>query len=239
MGSDEHFSSFGTGEPRACATSKKSEKKVTQGIQPNWRKAKEYPKSKDLDLLHWRWEFLRRSQEYQRDWDRLSRQEATDIHTWKPKVLQEDLKSVLQKYGLKTVLPNPSHQDPPYLQFQHLAEQVHIGGVRQKGGFSNIQVPPTQGAVLFDLTKPIPPQLTLAKTALHGAQELLTGEKQGRRKHPSHWPLLLRILDARAQRVTYSEIGQLLLGLVYYNEAAARAKQLHTEALHLSRNFPF
>jgi len=116
---------------------------------------------------------------------------------------------------------------------------VYIGGVRQKGGSSNIQIPPTQGAVFFDLTKPIPPQLALAKTALHGAQELLTGEKQGRRKRPSHWPRLLRILDARAQRVTYSEIGQLVLNFADYNEAAARAKQLHTEALHLSRNFPF
>jgi len=100
-------------------------------------------------------------------------------------------------------------------------------------------VPPTQGAVLFDLTKPIPPQLTLAKTALHGAQELLTGEKQGRRKHPTNWPRLLRILDARVQRVTYSEIGRELLRSPDYDVGAALAKQLHNEALRLSRNFPF
>ena len=239
MRSREQLSTVGTTKSRGCAVGEPSVKKGTRAIRLDWRKAKGYPKSNDLDLLHWRWEFLRRNQEYQQDWFRLSSQEAIDIRTWKKSVLHEELKTVLHKYGLKMVLPNPADQDPPFLQFLHLAEQVHIGSVNREGRFISIQVPPTQGAVLFDLTKPVPPQLTFAKNALQWAQELLTGRKQGRRKHPTNWPRLLRILDARVQRVTYSEIGRELLRSPDYDVGAALAKQLHNEALRLSRNFPF
>ena len=87
MGSREPLSTVGTTKSRACAVGKPSVKKGTRAIGFNWRKAKEYPKSNDLDLLHWRWEFLRRNQEYQQDWFRLSSQEAIDIRTWKKSVL--------------------------------------------------------------------------------------------------------------------------------------------------------
>lgn len=37
-------------------------------IYRDWRNDKEYAFTKDLDLLGWAWEFLRRNEEYQQDW---------------------------------------------------------------------------------------------------------------------------------------------------------------------------
>ncbi len=205
----------------------------------NWRNGQEYPKPDGIDLDHWRWEFLRRSQEYQQDWIDVNRKGPTDTRTWKKKSWHKTLKALLDKYGLQIVLPDPALQFPPSLQFRHPAEKVHVGSIDKLGRFTSIRLPPGRAAVLFDIMKPLGPQLTLAKSSLEHAQVLLTGRKHGRRKHFTHWALLLRILDARSQGVTYSKIGQVLLDIADYNDAAARAKQLHTEALKLSRNFPF
>jgi len=36
---------------------------------PNWRDETQYPKPDEASLTEWRWQFLRRSPEYRKDWE--------------------------------------------------------------------------------------------------------------------------------------------------------------------------
>ena len=102
----------------------------------DWREPKLYPepplRKNDSDLLQWKWEFLRRCDEYQQDWIRFRQlqhpfqlallknpsSEQYDLPKY-PKEYRErhgDVWYVLEKYKLARLL-NPAIVSPKFLRF--------------------------------------------------------------------------------------------------------------------------
>lgn len=100
-------------------------------------------------------------------------------------------------------------------------------------------VPHPCAAYVFDLSKPIENQISKAGVRLRKEQnDLVTkGLKViKKRKRNDRWRDYLRILDARAESVTYRKIGEVLRPELFYNESAARIKEQHRAALNLQNN---
>lgn len=232
---------------------------------PNWENAEEYPKPELSDVL-WHWEFLRRKPAYRQDWldnyqasiehCKLSCQNsyfAKDKHLLEEHLAKCDphhpefrafFEGSIQKYGLHGI-PNPAIKEPANLFFsRHIIEddppQLWAGPLTEGNPYTysdngEITVHPN-GSVVFDLEKPLKPQIDQVYAQLKDLQEARTGrllrDRDGVPKRD--FPLMLRILDAREAGVSFARIGMELLDTgSSSSESAAHAKSKHETALHL------
>jgi hypothetical protein len=203
---------------------------------PDWKNASLYPvplpERDDSDLRQWRWEFLRRDEEYRQDWLRirsidrqgklalLADPPILDFTQITPILVKEQVKDPLyfqRKYKLKKLL-NPAHIKPRHLAFYF--------------------TPLNSITLTFDLDMPISKEIVRAERILKRYQKQLKGVIQ-RATYPDKkkWPLFLRAIDAYAQELSLSEIGYQLLGLDKgrhdRNQATTNAKSF----LEIGRRF--
>ena len=155
--------------------------------------------------LLWRWEFLRRSNEYRRDWQSLQKRGVQ--HS--------------EKYGLAYCFPDPKEPRPFPLFFEEFF------------GMVSDQAPILRWS--FDISRPTKPQLQAAKRMLSGAQKHFShivpqmvppAILRQRSRGVEEWPVLLRALDARASGAKYREIGELLCRQRDYDRAAGYGHRL-------------
>lgn len=209
---------------------------------PDWRDASAYPD--DLTDEQWRWEFLRRRDDYRNDWlahrDNTQGDSIPFLAYWF---------GATEKYGLwGDCLLNPA------LSAKKLTEgEPHFATTSgpTEDSLTNVIPPENSNAAFryqFDLKKSIEPQLRAAEQAIKGELTALEWEAEmgfgGRvkahasRAHRSKYRTYLRVLDARADKVTFEAIGREVLGIkveaINSNDAAARAKQIHEVAMKLS-----
>lgn len=215
---------------------------------PNWLDANAYPE--DLTYNEWRWEFLRRREEYRQDWTAnhaLSYQRNLKTSCVFPNVplgigsWEEfakgfaEMPGCIEKYGIQ-YLANPARPLPRDLFTILTPYQIRFASPEI---FDKLA---SAGLVLmaFDLRDSVDKQIKKAKEYLQTLQTE-RGTKPSTRKHPEKWRRYLRVLDGRAAGATYESIGIELLandcsdkdGVVDNARAAARAYQIEQAALEL------
>jgi hypothetical protein len=105
----------------------------------------------------------------------------------------------------------------------------------QNGGF---RFSAWEEAVVFDLTKPIEPQISHARDALIRKQGVWARrygleEDQKPNFRPAEWMEYLRILDARGAGVSQKEIGEALFPDLDYGTARDRVRKREKRAKEL------
>lgn len=107
-------------------------------------------------------------------------------------------------------LPNPRISQQPESVLVYLASsgiEYYLGEHYEASG-------PLEGkrkfAVIFDLDRPINSQIAEVKTILEKGQKAIHGKLISPRRHPKKWFTYLRVLDAREDGASWSEIADLL-----------------------------
>jgi len=230
---------------------------VKPGVEPNWMVSDMYPQPESLNDTFWRWEFLRRRADYRQDWEKYFQSTfeydvacANDPKfptRYRQKVVPPDhpafkarMPNSLEKYHLSG-LPNPSISKPWMLSFDSNYGRIYFGqGPDWLGGGEEISLCLSEWrvAAVFDLKKPLGPQLDKVKTDLLEWQEHQVGRNLDRRKSRDEWPLYLRVLDGVELGVPFREIGRQLLDIQEDDVAEARIALLYKQACQISMHFP-
>ncbi len=196
---------------------------------PDWRTTADYP---DPDLprdtiscRRWKWEFLRRNPDYQRDWAKATAAEGAE----------PDRELWLGQYGLKQPHDPTSNQAPTFVSYRHYFIAPRGKGERR----AEIILQEGKALVEFDLEQReatidsqwesirwhLIPWLSDPNIALPSADGWLRLRLPRRGKgyqwQPGQWLKYLRILDANESKAEAIEIGSVL-----YTEIAMRPRQL-------------
>ncbi len=224
---------------------------------PDWLDELAYPRSQEISDTLWRWEFLRRRADYRQDWEAYFQKtyeyevacskDPSFPTKYKKKVMRWDnvqfratVPHSLEKYHL-IALPNPSVQNPAMLSFDSNYGRIYFGqGPDWVAGGEEVtlRLPEWKVATVFDLKKPLSPQIEKVKKDLMEWQAYQMGKKLERRKSRQEWTTYLRILDAREVGASDDEVGMELLEIEDPEVADARVQQLHKAATQLSYHFP-
>lgn len=170
---------------------------------PDWRDEGQYPAPGDLPAELWRWQFIRRMQDYREAWERAAPIERAAIIKARgdaAKVLEAaslyfrvsgeafdapgDWRG-LARYPMATY-PNPRANAPqiaPGFVVPLIFQDMQAGSRSTFGGTEGVLIPksyvrPGHASVTFDLTAPLGPQLKRAEKHLRHAQEHY-GERHG------------------------------------------------------------
>lgn len=193
---------------------------ATQGASewgiPDWRDAEAYGDVSRWTFMRWRWEFYRRRDDLRAAFDSRAQEtyeSALELHknplygtgrTLRPDEPRFTAQSYLDDPFGYAGIPNPRiSEQPGDVIFSSLDYPGNIALVKGEGprwpGESETTVSLGDGelAVVFDLDKPLGPQLEPLKNALVAMQILRHGAALQRRRHPAKWLLYLRTLDAR------------------------------------------
>jgi hypothetical protein len=206
---------------------------------PDWRDEKAYPKTLSEEL--WKWEFLRRRDDYRQDWEReyLKTVEWYSQHTYE-EWLRPNQNDDLTAPG--PIEPGNFDCDPASPGFVvHMKHEVRKYRMpqlinpaleRPSGIYTLFSVPALiegGGAVWLPpgLVLQLDPMTNLEehiKVLKMGLQQLQKGRAETRRQR-GKWPKYLRAFDARTEGTTFETIGEVLRSDLVYSEAAARAKE--------------
>jgi hypothetical protein len=213
---------------------------------PDWRDTAAY--EVDRSPRQWRWEFLRRRQDYREDWLRHyqpCRREALAIFGDSP--LPEGVTSweahfsgharfpdSAWKYGIAPML-DPARQYSEFELWQS-AQGEHPRFLRfaSRESFEEIEEA-GHAVVVFDLSCSLPEQLRKAEHRLRPQQSELFGSVD-RRRHKQKWSVYLRTIDARDAGETLESIGLNILNRV--DDAAQHARNTLKRAIELSFSWP-
>ncbi len=229
-----------------------------QGVSvSNWEDAATYPQPNSLNDTFWRWEFLRRRDDYRQDWEKyyLATYEydvacANDPNyptRYRKKIYAPDhpafkarMPNSLEKYHLSG-LPNPAIARPLMLSFDANYGRIYFGqGADWMGTGEEVSLCLSEWrvAAMFDLKKPLQPQIDKVTTDLLDWQKHQVGRNLERRKCRDDWPLLLRVLDGVEMGVPFREIGKKILEIQDEDAAEARITHLYKQACQISLHFP-
>jgi hypothetical protein len=87
---------------------------------PDWKNTDDYPKPAELGREHWAWQFLRRNQEYQNGWERLSKKsprQESKISGGTLFEFSEEWNKFASNWGIRGPAPNPAEATPKGLVF--------------------------------------------------------------------------------------------------------------------------
>jgi hypothetical protein len=186
---------------------------------PDWRDPNAYPA--DLTLTQWRWQFLRRREDYREDWNAFHPvcqaryltafrgfKVPMGIRSWEDHTARfADMPGCREKYGTKFLL-NPDEPQPALGLFVREAPyEVSFASAESFDRYREADV----RLIAFELGASIPEQIEKAKHYLLTLQSERRGGRHDSRKHQRKWPLYLRVLDARVAGATFKQIGDTLL----------------------------
>lgn len=167
---------------------------------PDWTDATRYPA--DLPLHEWRWQFIRRSREYQDDW--AAWVSSGDVVTGDAMngAFWAGPADLAEAYGMaRLIAPEMPRADdaigvaaPFFFRRIETDFQEDLSRIGYQG-------------VYFDLTEAPEPQIDALRRVLRELQQRARDKK---RQHLRLWPLYLRTLDARAAGVSFAKIAELL-----------------------------
>lgn len=202
--------------------------KFAYWVSPHWTNRDDYPKSGEtLPNWRWRWEFLRRSENYQRAWMAGEKRKDKNQKTAHP-----DDRFYADHYYRLPVLLNPTYRPNGKIS---IFSAEHAGCIARFGNPAHlIATARNCGApnpltiledlfdrqqeihdliearllsmALFDLNCPIAPQLKKVEHMLKEQQKDQSGRLVQFRKRQTLWPTYLRLLDAKKQGATHKEI---------------------------------
>lgn len=225
---------------------------------PDWRDISAYPEPAQTTLLQWWWEFTRRRPDYRELWDSgIARAEyehrfARDIEEFRLRFELSVIHDPVRRFTdwelmhfrfprnfaqspLEPVLEDPEIiLESPYAH-QTLTAVAHRGKLAEGQGHMQFN---------FDLSRPLPPQLELAKHHLTEAQQELFGKVATRRPRLRNWPNFLRALDAHDAGATYREVCNVFWPLQTQRKDGREtkteqsARDTYSAACQLRDNFP-
>jgi hypothetical protein len=233
---------------------------------PDWSDPNAYPSDiASVNLFYW--QFLRRREDYRKDWFALLEQgdaeclcyrgnwvddndprskEPRNSPNWTSVVAPGEL---CEKYCLAH-LPDPRATKPVNLHVEHDVPLFILPNDDDEK--LKLLLQPNKSCVVFDLDEPINYQIERAKYWLQIHQVERQGKIITHRKEKRNWRRLLRVLDGRAAGETYEAIGQLLYideelsenltqaqcDRILEKNAAQIAASAEKQALRLSLHFP-
>ena len=197
----------------------------------NWKDSNQYKhlKSGDVPRETWCWEFMRRNEEYQSNYDEAQtsnkriyeppkENNETDNH-WRTRVELTDAEPLklsmgvyyARKWKLVGSLQNPKDAEPPaYLSlfpkipnWEELDKYYHSLSVD-----SPVTHVPGFATVIFDLGIPIDGQLSTAKKLIE--KHKVSEKKKANKYVVSEWPLYLKVFDAKKAGAENNEIISIL-----------------------------
>lgn len=181
---------------------------------PDWRDEAAYGSTTSWGVDRWRWEFTRRREDVRSEFDANC---------------QETYKKDLEHNQLPDVAP-PRPEEPGFSAGSHLAIELGYHGLpnprisdqpdyiiwNSKGRDAvmvchadAIRNPKIQ-SIIFDMTKPLRPQIASAEKYLKEMQEEVAGRVAQKRYHTEKFLTYLRVLDARECGASWSEIATIL-----------------------------
>lgn len=198
---------------------------------PDWRDETAYGDVKRWSFMCWRWEFYRRRDDLRAAFDASAAQTYRDTAARFPPWPDGSMARVLEpheagftaqisydesmKFGYAG-LPNPRISDQPAhvifasLDFPGNNRMMSGKGARYpERAEHQCDVGDGEVAVVFDLDKPIGPQLERLKDTLKDLQVMRHGKPLQKRRHPTKWLAYLRTLDAREAGASWAEIAEL------------------------------
>ncbi len=179
---------------------------------PNCRDPSAYPARRSNN--QWRWQFLRRREDYQTDFA----QHYPQTRAYYAAIFRDDPKSrhhvssiakmpdSRAKYGVGFLLDPSREFTPPGFFEVAVPFGVDFASREQFDDWEKAGIQ----LVAFDLTKPLMPQFARAKPGLEELQRELHGKPKSVRQHRAHWATYLRVLDAYARGMSASAIGRTL-----------------------------
>lgn len=221
---------------------------------PDWRDENAYPGEDELTIDEWRWEFLRRRNDYREDFARPDESyigESKGRYFERVYFVNYPANPTRSVKAMKTKKPDTSvsffNIFPPSFDITFLDTDLQsLYGDPFTGELPRGKAQPYHLDLRVDLRHPLPPQFRqlrpLAKDAQAGWKRSLRLPRRSkwplRRPHRDKWPLYLRVLDARDARAKLREIGEVVLGSADYDAAAKRAAETLKAAHRLQEDFP-
>lgn len=195
---------------------------------PDWRDPAAYGDVKRWGFMRWRWEFYRRRDDLRAAFD--SRAHETyefclKLHenplygagrTLRPDEPGFTAQGYVDDAFGYAGIPNPRISEQPSgaifssMDYPNDTRMIMGKGARYPGKPEHeIGIGDGEMAVIFDLDKPIGPQLKQLKNELTVRQIFRHGAALQKRRHPVKWLGYLRTLDARDDGASWAEIAAL------------------------------
>jgi hypothetical protein len=203
---------------------------------PDWKDKNSYPvpfsESDNSDWQQWRWEFLRRDEEYRNDWLRI-------------RAIDPDGKLALAANSSQyldwtvPILVKEQYADPFYFQKKYKVKKLFNPAEKSPHQLAFYPFPSNSVTMLFDLDKPLSEQIDRAVSILRKYQKSIRGIILRDRDpgEKSKWPCYLQAIDAQDQGIVLSEIGYEILGLDRKAYGRLEAKKAASDFLAIVRTF--
>lgn len=192
---------------------------------PDWRDASAYGDVEHWTFYRWRWEFYRRRDDVRECFDLMSslplspnRKPVSENEPSRGQSghhLHGGRNTVGWQLGYRYRLPDPSvsnHPEELLFSYDDRFPPFFNGWVPSEPGFKSYDVllkADNNAVFVFDLDKPLEPQIKIATTSMRFAQKHIHGKLLQKRRHPAKWLGYLRTLDAREDGATWAEIAAL------------------------------
>jgi hypothetical protein len=203
----------------------------------NWKEPKDYEFANTLNSKKWAWEFLRRNPDYIQEWEKelpleferikklLSDPETKDAphlegyRTNTPESIHfiipgHSLNKYFKKWGILNLV-NPEQDNPfpnPFNQFPSFKYgNVRGGNIGYSRHLDDSFPDGPYISIVYDISRPLKAQFTNAQKVLLEWQNEQV--KEGKihintvKKHKDNWIEYLRILDAKAEKISNEEIA--------------------------------
>ena len=203
----------------------------------DWREAGAYPAAGDTLMARWHWEFLRRNAQYQSDYQRYTRIDASRT---------SDREAIARRYGLEGIMLD--YNDPlealfssprrsgPVRMIQWQTEWVSadekgrlIEGPRTDLDYLDPRIRQHECCVVLNLREALEPQITSA----HERLRKLQAHYADKRGDVTRYPYYLRLVDAWDDGATESEMGTVLMPEALVRTAVKVIRDDLREALRL------
>lgn len=238
---------------------------------PDWRDISAYPRvHTEMSNRQWWWEFTRRRQDYRDLWTAATpppseketwRDPRTDHIHFRHAVDMVAVQRLRTKFRLSRLIDPATRLDDativllmypidnamvvePRSSALAMVGQGHDAAKLGAEYLGREEVETDAGLVryVFNLSKPLQPQIAAARASLKQAQNEIYGAKNTSKPHRSAWPVALRALDAKAANATLSQMVELFWP--GYNRAPnsakheKRADEAYRTGCRLRDNFP-
>ena len=222
---------------------------------PDWRDERPYIATHKLTANQWRWEFVRRRPSYREVWVRLFWKVQKEAESNKPTLRRGPGWSMEE---LETIGPWFWGGDESWFTVKDPSRQFCDWQLKNAVGYTESierQRPPERprppgypadkwhykGAVYlrFDVSKPLPAQLEIAKSDLTKKQNYLYGKQNELKPRRDRWPLYLRALDAKDAGAGYGLIARTFWPNDLDKKTPQSARDVYEAAVALRNNFPF
>ncbi|WP_288960894.1 hypothetical protein [uncultured Sulfitobacter sp.] len=220
---------------------------------PDWQNAASYGETETWDWYRWRWEFYRRRQdlrtyfEYQAEGAYQTELKMSSSTGDTNPVLSPDqagffVLSDSELFGYYGI-PNPRISDQPNSLLRRITatsgyHAYYSGEHYSVLGFALEST--NQIAIVFDVNRPLGPQIAHAKRDLESSQRANLGKVLKPKLHKEKWLTYLRVLDSRACGISWGQIAATLgpnSNLIHTKKTAQTAKNVWEQASALCFKF--